>query len=69
MASNGVAPDATQTFTIKVGRSPDAKQSESDGCAAGQTRTQTLLLALSGLLLLALWGVKSKDSFRPRDVP
>jgi hypothetical protein len=69
MASNGVAPDATQTFTIKVGRSPDAKQSESDGCAAGQTRTQTLLLALSGLLLLALWGVKSKDSIRPRDVP
>ncbi len=34
-ASNAIAPDAVQTFTIEVGRSPDATKSEGGGgCAA-----------------------------------
>jgi uncharacterized protein (TIGR03382 family) len=56
VASNGVSPDAVQTFTIDVDRSPDAKKSDSDedGCAAGgngQTGVTilALLAALAGL--------------------
>jgi hypothetical protein len=52
-ATNGVTPNATQTFMIQVDRSPDAQKSDnsgSNGCAGSDSRSPHLLAALAGLL-------------------
>src|SRR5690606_5925525 len=50
-ASNGVAPDATQTFTINVGSAPSSDKDDDDsGCSTGsRVPTWPLLLAGAGL--------------------
>ncbi len=52
LATNSVAPDAMQTFTIEVERSPDAKQSENNegSCTASAVRVSPWML---GVVMLA----------------
>jgi hypothetical protein len=59
-ATNTVAPDAMQTFTIQVARSPDAKKSDSDnkGCVSSDSGSLAPTIALILLALLAL-GLRS----------
>ncbi len=54
LATNSVSPDATQTFVIEVGRSPDAQRSagDGDGCAAAAANWGPVLALLPALFAL-----------------
>ncbi len=62
-ATNGVAPDGVQSFDIEVARSPDAKQSDSDGNGCTGTQGRSILIVALLAALGAAWICRRKLAF------